>query len=130
MIRMITLAAAAILGMFSTSAIAGPVLGSFNLGGTLTFTNNSIAFPNNTISGPTGIYSSVANPTLNTLNFPPDPIGLTFPPHAFLSFGINPTFVADLDITSIFSGNFGSAQCATPPPLDKRARPAAHPSIS
>jgi hypothetical protein len=112
--------------MLASAAYAAPIVGTFNIAGTITVTPTAISWtldsapftPNKaTIAGgATGGFIPVQGTlaTINNLNLLTEPVGSLFPPQPFLSFDAAPAFPT-LNINFIFPGLFTSAQCATLP---------------
>jgi len=111
------------------AALSGPLWGSplsgtFNLGGTITLTPTSIAWTLNTppftgersIIGPSGAGDFAAlggtGVVIRNLTSGSEPVGVAFPPQPFISF--LGAALPDLNISFVFPGIFGSAQCAAP----------------
>jgi len=113
-------------GLLCGSLSAG-IIGTFNIGGSITVTQDTITWqlgqdpftPNKTSidAGPTGIYAGVAGDiaSIFDLNRATSPVGgAGFAPQPFILFDTAPALAA-LDINYFFEGIYAAAGCLTGP---------------
>ena len=115
------------LALVTTLPGFATTVGTFNIAGTVTFTQNTITwtsdlspFPPDKATvgpGPTGIYSALGGTTvtIDDLNRATEPVGVAFPTRPFISFDAAPA-LSPLLISFIFPGIYDPAGCAASPP--------------
>lgn len=125
--RLALLIAIGLVFVAAESAHADITVGTFNIGGSVTFTPNAITWKNsispftadeaNIGPTPTGIYSALSGTTvtISDLNFGIEPVGLSFSAQPFISFDAAP-FLSALHINYIFQGIYTAAGCSANPP--------------
>src|SRR4029078_12722494 len=115
--------AALLVGGACIDASASPILGTFAMGGNVTFTSTTITWTSSTntadeffLSSPSGSFTgALGTNSVNNLNLAPAPVGVTFPDQTFISCAQEPTR-PDLDINFIASGVYSAAGCGATPP--------------
>ncbi|HTP87462.1 MAG TPA: hypothetical protein VMH81_27795 [Bryobacteraceae bacterium] len=122
------------IAFLSTSLQAAPLLGTFNIAGTITVTTSAITWMSNdppfmldkaTIGpGPTGSFAGLGGTvaTIDNLNSATEPVGTPFAATPFLSFDAAPA-LGLLDINFIFAGIYSTAQCTAAPAVGQTCTP-------
>jgi len=113
-------------GLICACLPAAPIVGTFNIAGTITVTPTTITWTLNdppftadkaTIGpGGTGGFAGLGGTTvtIHDLNNATEPVGVSFPSQPFISFDAGPS-LPTLNINFIFGGIYNASQCGTLP---------------
>ncbi len=127
---------AGVLALCVCEHAVASVIGTFNIAGTITLTQNTITWTSNvspfppdqaTIGpGATGVYNALGGTTVAIidLNHATEPVGSLFAAQPFISFNANPG-LSPLLINFIFAGIYSPAGCAAAPAVGQTCTPSA-----